>query len=990
VGKTLRLHWRTVANRGTNPASARKEARPILRFSPLQGFASLAGVLAIAGGALGARSDAPWHEGFEGPNTSWRPAGADLEYRLEVHGRARGGAHTGQGSEQLRVSGTNGSYVDFSHPVPPSRITTELAASVWVKADRPGLQILARIVLPGLTDPRTRQPATVFIRGTSYTQVGIWEQLRLENIPIELERQMRVLRWQLRHDVDSRGAYLDQVWLNVYGGPGTTNVAIDDLEISGIVEPIEPARDAVFGAEAQARSGLGTEPTPSASNGNSEQAVPPQVAGPRITMTAQDAVREGPSTRAQGVVGPIWTGTAGGVRPAAHEVKLDGSVLLVDGHPFFPRILRYQGESIELIARAGFNAIRLSQPPPPQLLADAQRIGLWLVCPPPVVADGTQVSVGPLGPEYDSVLAWHLGDGLTMQDLPNVTEIVRQLQRVDARKRPTICAPEIDVRAFSRRVDHVDLLSFSRAPLGTSVELVDYIDWLRERPRLGRPGTMFWSTVQTQLSPAAAQQWAQFSGSRLPLAADTESIRLLTYAALSAGARGIEFRLELPLSAAPPGVQLELALLNMELALAEPWTATGSFVVKAASSDQQITGAVLQAQSTRLVLPMRIAHYSQYAPQPATGPGTIVVPGVPEGHEAYELTPAGLLPLKHQRVTGGMQIAIDDFQLTSMLLITSDPAAVSALSRRLAQMAERAAPVAHDLAVQSLAEVEAVDRRLPHKPQEPAAADWLGKARAGIAAADKALAAGDRPAAYQAARKAMGPLEQLKRHRWEQTVTGQNSLVTSPLTVSFQTLPEQGRLTEQLRYLQPSNNQLPGGDCENVAWMMQHGWQHVEHRQLDVRSSVELSTDQPHGGKSSLHLQVTAARPDQPPALVETAPVWVTTAPISVQANQLIAVRGFIRVPPRIGGSIDGLLILDSIGGESLAERVGETKGWREFIMYRMAPRDGMFTVTFALTGLGDAWIDDISIAPVTRLSGNEIGRMQPQPPINGGLAVRR
>jgi hypothetical protein len=55
-----------------------------------------------------------------------------------------------------------------------------------------------------------------------------------------------------------------------------------------------------------------------------------------------------------------------------------------------------------------------------------------------------------------------------------------------------------------------------------------------------------------------------------------------------------------------------------------------------------------------------------------------------------------------------------------------------------------------------------------------------------------------------------------------------------------------------------------------------------------------------------------------------------------------------------------------------------------------MAPRDGMFTVTFALTGLGDAWIDDISIAPVTRLAGNELGRMQPQPPINGGLAVRR
>jgi hypothetical protein len=388
---------------------------------------------------------------------------------------------------------------------------------------------------------------------------------------------------------------------------------------------------------------------------------------------------------------------------------------------------------------------------------------------------------------------------------------------------------------------------------------------------------------------------------------------------------------------------------------------------------------------------MRIAPGSQYAPKPATGEGNVIVPGVPEGYDAYELTPAGLQPLKHKRVTGGMQITLDDFQLTSMLLVTSDPVAINALSRRLDQMAERTAPLAHELAVQTLAEVEAVDRRLFHKPHESALpTDWLTKARAGIAAADKALAASNWAAAYQAARTAMGPLEQLKRYRWEQAVTGQNSVVTSPLTAGFATLPEQARLIDQLRFLQPSDNRLPGGDCENVAWMMQHGWQHVEHPQGDVRTAVELSTDQPHGGKSSLHLQVAAARPDQPPALVETAPVWVTTPPIAVGANQLIAVRGFVRIPPRIAGSIDGLLILDSIGGESLAERIGETKGWREFVMYRVAPRDGPFTVTFALTGLGDAWIDDVSIAPVTRLAGNEIGRVQPLPPVNGGAALRR
>jgi hypothetical protein len=32
--------------------------------------------------------------------------------------------------------------------------------------------------------------------------------------------------------------------------------------------------------------------------------------------------------------------------------------------------------------------------------------------------------------------------------------------------------------------------------------------------------------------------------------------------------------------------------------------------------------------------------------------------------------------------------------------------------------------------------------------------------------------------------------------------------------------------------------------------------------------------------------------------------------------------------------------------------------------MYRAAPRSGPQTVTFALTGYGEAWVDDVSIEP--------------------------
>ena len=58
----------------------------------------------------------------------------------------------------------------------------------------------------------------------------------------------------------------------------------------------------------------------------------------------------------------------------------------------------------------------------------------------------------------------------------------------------------------------------------------------------------------------------------------------------------------------------------------------------------------------------------------------------------------------------------------------------------------------------------------------------------------------------------------------------------------------------------------------------------------------------------------------------------------------------------------DGLMVVDSLSGESLADRIGRTPDWRQFALYRAAPRSGALYVTFALSGLGEAWLDDVEI----------------------------
>jgi hypothetical protein len=57
------------------------------------------------------------------------------------------------------------------------------------------------------------------------------------------------------------------------------------------------------------------------------------------------------------------------------------------------------------------------------------------------------------------------------------------------------------------------------------------------------------------------------------------------------------------------------------------------------------------------------------------------------------------------------------------------------------------------------------------------------------------------------------------------------------------------------------------------------------------------------------------------------------------------------------------LVVFDSAGGWELGDRIRLTQGWRELTLYRAVPANGELNVTFALTGLGEAWVDDLAVS---------------------------
>ncbi len=878
-------------------------------------IAAVASTLIFAANA--AQAQPARRDGFESAEPTWRVEPSD-QFRIETHERTAQGAHGGAACEYLRIRPGGASPLRISLPIPHARIIPELVPTLWVRADRPTVRLLARVVFPHALHPRSGTPLSQFIAGPSYREPGSWQPLRLTNTAKLVAQAVRPLRAQYGPQLDMREAYLDRLALDIEPGAASANVWIDDLDLQGLV-------------------------TAAQIDGESQSGPPP----------------------AAGVLG-------------RHRIELSGPVLLVDGTPLFPRMIEYQGESLAFLKGLGFNAVKLSSPPSDALLKEALQTGIWVVSAPPRLAEGETATV--IDGRFEPVLAWYLGQGLTAEELDAMRQWAEQIRQADRQVgRPLVCDPMEELAQYSR-IPGVQILMAHRTPLGGSFELADYETWLRERPRLALPGLALWTTIQTQHRPELVEQMRLLSGGQAPEpAVELEQLRLLVQAALAAGARGLVFASQSPLDAPDAATRMRAAalqLVNLEQELVQPWvgastTSTAVSGLDESGSNPGVAGAALQAGRSRLLLPSWAGTGAQYVTDQAAGNDiAFVVPGIPEATSAYEITAGGLRPLVRRRGLGGLHVKLHEFGISSRVLLT-DEVALSALSRRLLTIGPQAARLERDLAASRLNHVAGTHARLARQADRVADAElWLSQARSELATADQNLTRGDWVAVCLAAHRTTRSLRLLERTHWEKATSTLGSPIASPLAVTFPTLPYHWQFVRAIESRPHSRNQLPEGDMESVERMWKAGWRLFQHSQPTVRGAGELSVDQHHAGEASVHLAVEPTDDENPAPMIETTPLWLTSPPLHVEAGQWVRIHGWVNIPEPITGSLDGLLVIESLGREPLAERIGITSGWREFTLYRAAAAAGDLTVTLALTGVGDAWIDDVTvefIAPAPR-----------------------
>jgi hypothetical protein len=272
------------------------------------------------------------------------------------------------------------------------------------------------------------------------------------------------------------------------------------------------------------------------------------------------------------------------------------------------------------------------------------------------------------------------------------------------------------------------------------------------------------------------------------------------------------------------------------------------------------------------------------------------------------------------------------------------------------------------VASRRLAHAVEVDQKLTElRHPLPSAQAAIQEAQASLLQAAKLLETNDQERCHEMTTKAERAIARLRRGHWEQTTAAFPSPASSPCVAQFTTLPLHWAVADRIQRGHWGLNLQAGGDMESLDQMLKAGWQQqrlaTDENSTGISTDLSLSLSDPHSGRTALRMQAWAADPKRPPQALERPPIWVTSSPVPVRQGQIVRIHGWVNVPRRIGASSEGLLIFDSIAGSDLGDRIRLTQGWREFTLYRAVPQNGELTVTFALTGLGEASVDDLAVS---------------------------
>ncbi len=818
-----------------------------------------------------------------------------------------------------------GTKILLTSPVMPSHVISELRPSVWVNGHRGGVQLYARVVLPATSDPNEEGPMTVLLPGPVSGSSTHWQKLDFAELPSSLPDLLEQAVWRLRAryklPVDISGAFVDSLVLNVYTGTGPATVWIDDIELSGSV-PVNTSMNRKTG------------PLQPAGNKGRDFPVRP------VSWNEVQATQER--------------------RPSL--TACNSNLLEVRGQPYFVRMIQHRGEPFEMLRQIGFNTIELEEPATIQQLQMAERLDMWIVCPPPA-----SLAANPVGADYDRVLAWKLDSQRWLNDLDPLKTNAQELKSADFREgRPLVAFSATHMRDLARIAD---IIGTGLEPIGGSFVLSQYSDWLRQRMTLAGRNMPFWADVQTETPRAIGQHASAIAMTVPPMPIELAQMRFMAYEAIASGARGLRFTSQSRLDAGDPVALLRrttLQWLNTHLRHLEPWVAGGSVVNREKSSDGSRELTTLSTQQARLILVQRISHQEQWTAGDAPIEAfRFTDASMGTSQQPYHLSGNGLMLLDSGRSIAGSEITIEDCGSLEAVLITDDPRVINRIAETWLVAGDQSLiELYRDITRQWLVIGQLINEQLARMGQGNATASGLlNDANNSLLQAGSLLGIGSPVSAWRGLLRADQQLAAARREILQGTRGRFNSPVASPLLSHLSLVPLHFDLASRIDPARWQPNGLAGGEFEDLGQMMGNDWQNNRASIEELNTHVELSRTSPVRGQSALLMKVDPVSGTTDAGIVDRPALWIRSAKVPVRAGQLVRIHGWVNVSQTLKGTTEGLRIVDSIGGLDLAERIMMTRnGWQEFTLYRCPAEDTDMTITFEMTGVGQAMIDEVEV----------------------------
>jgi hypothetical protein len=665
--------------------------------------------------------------------------------------------------------------------------------------------------------------------------------------------------------------------------------------------------------------------------------------------------------------GPIHSQVTVTEREPADPVAVDRTVVLVRGQPFFAKIIQHNGEPFSYLSSLGFNTVQLPGTATEQQLQEAANLGIWLICSPPASIHRQAVST-----RYSPVLAWSVSEKGTQRELPVVRQTVDDLQTADTRlRRPVFAHAATNWSSFGQAAD---ILGLGEKPLGTTFSLLDYDSWLADRTNgLSMP---VWVDIQTEHSPALQHQVAAMSeGQGLPLV-EAEQLKFLAYEAASAGARGFRFLSQSPLDGSDSVSQLRALTLNgllRHLDQLAPFLAGGLAQRLDSGGEPNVHVHSIKLPSAAIYLVQRTTGLEQWCcgdVQPQTV--TFLDASSSVTDRGYVVNELGATPLPDRRSGVGSTLQIPACPFTGCVLVTQDPRVLQHFAL-LPTDAAAAVQLRRELTRQWLSVTHLTELALAESGRGfPFVGSNRLQAETHFRNAEQMLNSGNLAAALGFLEQANSSMAEARRLLHQTFIA--DALVSAPLLSHFTAVPQHLRFTSNLAGAEWQPNTLPAGDFEHLPQLSQSGWTNRRDDADGLGSKVELSKQGAVDGDYGISLEVRST--DSGIVVPQAPALWIQTPPVVVRSGQLIRIHGYANVQREITGH-EGLLITDSVGGPDLAIRIPRTAGWQEFTIFRIAAKSGPVNVTFTMHGMGQAFLDEITIQlleiPERRPAGDTI-----------------